>query len=107
MAEYELKFMFDWGSGVCVWSSNEAAHLKYDYAVKSEKLPISKELAEELNYLIEKHDEAMDWDCPQNGLLWNEEEKERFIQTAKNAYNRLCKELGANYHLKFMDNFLI
>ena len=24
MGKYELKFMFDWGSGVCVWSTNAA-----------------------------------------------------------------------------------
>lgn len=107
MAEYELKFMFDFGSGVCVWSNNEAANLKYGYAVESEKLPVSKKLAEELNYLIAKYDEAIDWNCPQNGLLWNKEEKEQFIKAAKNAYNRLCKELGTNYHLKIMNNFLI
>jgi len=25
MAIYELKYMFDWGSGTCVWANNEAS----------------------------------------------------------------------------------
>ena len=33
MAKYEMKYMFDWGSGTCVWSTNDAAIDKYDYPV--------------------------------------------------------------------------
>ena len=33
MAKYEMKYMFDWGSGTCVWSTNDAAIDKYDYHV--------------------------------------------------------------------------
>lgn len=107
MAEYELKFMFDWGSGICVWSNNEAANRKYGYAVESESLPVSKELAEELNFLASKHDEALDWSCPQNDLLWSVEEKAEFITAAEKVYNRLCGELGSDYHVELMKEFLI
>ena len=30
MEKYELKFMYDWGSGVCVWSVNAAAKAKFN-----------------------------------------------------------------------------
>ena len=30
MAKYALKYMYDWGSGICLWSANDAAREKYD-----------------------------------------------------------------------------
>ena len=42
MATYEMKFMFDWLSGTCVWSVNDAAHEKYDYPVDLSELPITQ-----------------------------------------------------------------
>ena len=46
MEKYELKFMYDWGSGVCVWSVNAAAKAKFNnYPIKTTDLPISQKLA--------------------------------------------------------------
>ena len=43
--KYKLKFMFDWGSGVCLWSDNESAREKFgDYPVFCSDLPVSKDL---------------------------------------------------------------
>lgn len=39
MATYEMKFMFDWLSGTCVWSVNAAAHERYDYPVDLSSFP--------------------------------------------------------------------
>ena len=46
MPTYKLKYMFDWGSGVCLWSSNDKAKEKFgDYPIEEmEKLPVSAEL---------------------------------------------------------------
>ncbi|MBO7700714.1 MAG: hypothetical protein J6S47_06575 [Eubacteriaceae bacterium] len=57
---YKLKFMFDWGSGACVWSTNEASVDKFgDYPVMTDVLPVSQELKAELEHLIDWHDEAL------------------------------------------------
>ena len=99
MEKFEMKFMFDWGSRVCIWAANDEARKKYGYSVKSEQLPISENLVRELNMLIRRHDEALDWDCPQNGLLWTKEQQEKFIERAKSAYSKLCMELDTDHHL--------
>lgn len=58
MAKYEMKFMFDWGSGCCVWSINDAARELYGYPVLTEQIPISSDLKATLNYLIGQACEA-------------------------------------------------
>ena len=99
---YKLKFMFDWGSGVCLWSANPAAEEKLgDYPVEVASLSISPELKEELERLIEWHDEALNWDDPAGDLLWNENQMKSFMSAAQKAYVVLCSELGADYDIEF------
>lgn len=98
--------MFDWGSRVCIWAVNDEARMNYGYAVKSEQLPISDNLVQELDLIISKHDEALDWDCPQNGLLWTCEQQKAFIEEAQSVYRRLCKELDPDYHVILWENLL-
>ena len=89
-----MKYMFDWGSGVCLWSTNEAAVKKYDYSVETSVLPISDRLNERLEPLIEKHDEALNWQEPQGELLWSKEQEQGFIEEAHQAYEEVVRELG-------------
>ena len=107
MAKYEMKFMFDWGSGSCVWTTNEEAEKKYGYPVQTKNLPISNELKTKLEMLIEKHDEALDWDCPQNDLLWSDEQISLFENEAIEAYYKLCDELGHDYKIELWRDCLI
>lgn len=50
MPKYKMRYMFDWGSGVCFWSNSDEAREKFcDYPIEEfEKLPISDELVCEL-----------------------------------------------------------
>lgn len=107
MVKYELKFMFDFGSGVCIWSANGEANRKYGCPIPCEKLPVTQELMDELNTLIEKYDEAMDWSCPQNCLIWDKAEQMRFKENAVKAFNKLCIELGDAYHVELFKESLI
>lgn len=100
--KYELKFMYDWGSGVCVWATNAASKAKFqDYPVNTSDLPISPELADLLNRLIIQHDTALNWADPGSALLWNEAQQAAFIAQAQSAYQRLCAELGSDYEVSF------
>lgn len=108
MAKYKLKYLFDWGSGVCVWTNNDAAHKLYgNYPVFTEQLPLSEELKKELNRLIRRHDEALDWDYPPADLLWSGEEQMEFIAEAKLAYERLRFELGEDYCVETHESWIL
>ena len=89
MVKFEMKYMFDFASGVCVWSVNMAARERYGYPVKAEALPISNELVYTLQDLIARYDNALNW----AKRLWHDE--------ARAAYKKLCSELGPDYSISF------
>ncbi|MCI8361262.1 MAG: hypothetical protein HFE86_08020 [Clostridiales bacterium] len=102
MAKYKLKFMYDWSCGVCVWSDNAAARAKFQaYPIETKSLPISQELANLLNDLIDRHDTALNWEDPGRGLLWDQSQQAAFTEEAVSAYKRLCAELGPDYEVLF------
>lgn len=107
MAVYEMKYMYDWGSGVCLWSTNDNAREKYGYPVFADDLPVSDELKDEIRYMTDKHDEALNWHCPNDDLLWNDEQTAAFKQEARKLYNRICLELGGDYYIEFCGDMLI
>ncbi len=101
---YKLKFMFDWGSGICLWSMNEAAEERFgDYPVSTDVLPVSQNLKDELEHLIRKHDEALNWNNPSGDLLWNKTQIQEFITASKKAYSMLCDELGDDYEIELCE----
>lgn len=105
MAKYTIKFMFDWGSGVCLWSTNKAAKEKFEnYPILTSKLQISKELKNELDYLTALHDEALNWDNPSGDLLWDDQKVNDFLEYAKRVYHQLVIELGSDYQIEFIES---
>ena len=101
MDKFEMKYMFDFASGVCVWSVNTAARERYGYPVKAEALPISNELVYTLRDLIARYDNALNWADPASGFLWSDGEKRLWHDEARAAYKKLCSELGPDYSISF------
>ena len=93
MKKYEMKYMFDWGSGTCLWSVNDATIHEFDYAVSIEQMPVSNDLRKFLYELISRHDEALNWENPAGDLLWSDVEQDIYIRDAQTGYKRLCEEL--------------
>ena len=102
---YNLKFMFDWGSGICVWTDNEAARRIFnDYPIEADDLPISDELKETLNNLIDLYDTCLNREEPNGDILWNKNQTEDFLRVSRDAYVKLCEELGPEYDVKMILN---
>ena len=96
---YEMKFWFEHGGG-CLWSKNEKARIKYGYPIDNELLPISQGILKALDALEKEYRTILDWDEPQNPLLWSLEEKQDFIQKATAVCFKLQEELGAEYEIE-------
>jgi hypothetical protein len=54
--------------------------------------------------LIEYHDEALNWDEPGSDLLWHDTQIKSFLSVAKEKYIKLCKELGTDYDILFIES---
>ena len=108
--KYKLKYMFDLGSGVCLWATNESALKRFgDYPIETELLPVSDDLKERLYQVIACYDESIDWNDPGAGSTWSLQEEESFVKMANSVYESLCDELGPDFdvlnclYLEFCD----
>ena len=69
--------------------------------VSTDTLPVSQNLKDELEYLIKKPDEALNWKDQAADLLWDNTQIQAFENAAKRTYKMLCDELGADYEIEF------
>lgn len=95
-----LRFFFDPGSGVCLWSGNDAARERFGYPVESDLLPLSDETREEVERLIARYDESVDWRDPASEGPWTFEEKLQFAGDARRLLERLRRELGEECEIR-------
>jgi len=94
--------MFDWCSGVCVWSDDATTKEHFGgYPIQTGNLPIFQELAHLLNKLVVQYDTALNWDNPGGALLWDKSQQAIFAEMARSAYGQLCMELGSDYEIFF------
>ena len=69
-------------------------------------MPISDGLKATLEDLIYLYDEAFDFEESNGDLLWDKNQIEEFLCTAREAYACLCEELGPEYEVELgLDDF--
>ena len=100
MSLYLLRYFFDYGSGVCLWSANDAARNKFTYAVDHNSLSLSVNLVKEVNHLITWHDTSIDWDSPAGPSPWSEDERGLFNSTAQRLHISLKNALGPDFDIR-------
>lgn len=98
MAKYVLKYWFEHG-GTCLWSINNDAKNKFDYAIDNEKLPISKALVDELYELEAEYHNYLNWDYPPSPSPWTLKQKNDFKNRANVTYLKLLLELGSDFEI--------
>ncbi len=94
---FRLRFFFDAGSGICLWSASSAARERFGYAVASGELAISESLRRECDELCAWYDRSLNWDDPSGPSLWTAEEAARFDVAAASLLERLRQELGPDF----------
>lgn len=95
----KLRYGFDPGAGVCLWSIDAEAIEKFGYPVSLEYLPLSEETTELGHVLMCTFDSGIDWSNPGGAALWSLEQAQQFQADSAAFYGRLCAELGAGFAL--------
>jgi hypothetical protein len=90
---YQLRFLFDAGSGVCLWSSNDLAREKFGYPVELNALPLPQLLKERGEALIERFDTSVDWAYPPDPSPWS-------------CVEQVCFEADSNDFLMLLRSYL-
>lgn len=100
MARYALRYFFDPGSGICLWSACDAARERFGYPVASRQLPLPRPTRERMAQLVDWYDTSVDWEYPAGPSLWTEEEHERFARAARHLLSVLRVQLGADFEIR-------
>ena len=100
-ASYQARFMFDPGSGTCLWSTDDRTRAKYGYPIDHSRLYLSPELASELDQLIARFDRSIDWSDPGGPGAWNASDELSFREDAATVLERLRQELAPEWSIAF------
>lgn len=96
---YQLRFGFEFGSGVCFWSANEAAEQYFqNYPIVSHQLPVSKTLQKRIEFLLSWYDTFLDWDHPPDLSPWTNE-ADQFCTAAQEVLRLSRQQLGTPFEI--------
>ena len=106
MAKYRFKYWYEWGERDCfLWADDDVTRNTFGggcSCVDSEKLPLSAELLQFLRDTASLHDCSLNWEYPPDPPDpedWTPEREAEFDRRAHEGYDRICKELGADYKI--------
>ncbi len=99
MPRYVLRYFFDPGSGICLWSANDAAREKFDYPVQLQDLGLPENLLRKALYVMAWFDTSLDWNYPSDPSPWSENERARFHETSQVLLSMLRQQLGSEFEI--------
>ena len=99
MPRYVLRYFFDPGSNICLWSANDAAREQFDYPVCLHDLGLPENLERRVIYLMAWFDTSLDWEYPPNPSPWTETERTRFREASQHLLSLLREQLGSEFEI--------
>lgn len=100
--KYKIKFFFEWGTDLCLWSGNSAAIERYGICeIPYERIGISDELRLSLAKMGEEYQGALNWEYPPDPSPWTQAQKDDFMLRAQEVFKRLTEELGEDHEVIF------
>jgi len=99
MATHRLRFYFDPGSGICLWSGNDAARARFGYPVEAQSLPLTPPLVSRTNDLCSQVDETIRAGDRGSPSPWSHGRWVRFNADAQALLALLRVELGPEFEV--------
>ncbi|MDP9363464.1 MAG: hypothetical protein M3Q10_04400 [Chloroflexota bacterium] len=94
---YRLRYFFDPGSGIYLWSGNAQARSAFGYPVCIEELPLSPDTILEARRVTASFDRSLNWDYPPDPGPWDQVQCDGFNAAARARLARLRRELGDGF----------
>lgn len=85
----QFRYFFEPGSGICLWSDDEAARARFGYAVVLDEFDLPEEVADSAYALIARFDSSIDFADPAGASPWSAADHARFAQDAAALLARL------------------
>jgi hypothetical protein len=99
MPIYRLRYFFDPGGGICLWSDNDAARDRFGYPVDARSLPLPENAWRRVAYLCSWYDTSIDWNYPPDPSPWDAAERVRFNSEAQRLLALLREHLGVEFEI--------
>ncbi|WP_432109186.1 hypothetical protein [Streptomyces sp. AA1529] len=93
------RFFFDAGSGGALWAATPEDRGSWGYCIELDRLPISRDLRDDLSRLTARYDTSLNWDRPTAPGPWREAECQHFNEAVHRALGRLRTELGPEWEI--------
>ncbi len=71
----------------------------WGYCIELDRLPISRDLRDDLSRLTARYDTSLNWDRPTAPGPWREAECQHFNEAVHRALDRLRTELGPEWEI--------
>lgn len=98
-ALYRLRYFFDTGSGICLWSANDAARERFDYPVELGRLPLAETIRRRGSFVLAWYDTFMDWEQPPERSRWWLREEAAFNAAAQELLTLFREQLGSEFEI--------
>jgi len=98
-ASFRLRYYFDAGSGICLWSDNDAARERFGHPVDLLDLPLPQTVRRRGEFLMAWHDTFVNWDNPGAPSPWQSRESGAFKLAARDFLGLLRQHLGADFEI--------
>ena len=101
MAQYQIRYFFEWGLDTCLWADNDMTREKYGYPILLSDLPLSPAFVSELERLCSEFQTGLNWDDP--AMLVSARRLDvaaDFLRRAEAAYDQLVRELGSEFQVQ-------
>jgi hypothetical protein len=96
---YRVRYFFDYGSGTCLWSANDAARGAFGYPIDPGALPLTPQTVAEIGRLCAWFDTSLNWDYPPDPGPWSQEECDRFNHATRSLLTAVAHELASDFEV--------
>src|SRR5438105_14525878 len=86
---FSIRFMFDYGSGYCLWAGDDPTTERFGYTIDPAALDLCPATCRLVEFLLAWYDSSLDWDDPAGPSPWGRAESERFDYERRKMLGRL------------------
>lgn len=98
-ARYRVRFTFDTGSGICLWSANDAARHRFGYPVDLDQLSLPESVRRRGAFVMAWFDTFLDWESPSEASRWLAREEASFHAAAQELLALFREHLGTDFEI--------
>jgi hypothetical protein len=109
---YRLRFFFDYGSGGCLWSDNEASYQKFDVGPldaeiydlngkisQAAKIKLPELTKQKVLKLDKLYCESLNWEDPAGDSMWDKLQWDNFHLQTRELHKEISIILGDDFEI--------